>query len=145
MPGEAGERHRGPPDPGPRPRRHARARRGPETAGVMRGPRPLGWSDDDDVGGADAAVGLLRVVRHLLALGEDLESRAGDGGEVHEDVLAAFVGLDEAEPLGLVEPLDGAGSHCRSLPRSGPVLRDLDFSMAGWIDAALSPRRVTGR
>jgi hypothetical protein len=30
---------------------------------------------------------------------------------VHEDVVAAVVRLDEAEALGRVEPLHGAGSH----------------------------------
>jgi hypothetical protein len=35
----------------------------------------------------------------------------GDRREVHEDVLAAVVGLDEPEPLLRVEPLDRALRH----------------------------------
>jgi hypothetical protein len=30
---------------------------------------------------------------------------------VHEHILAAFLRLDEAEALDVVEPLDGADSH----------------------------------
>jgi hypothetical protein len=47
----------------------------------------------------------------LLVLGERLEAGAGDAGVVHEHVAVTAVLRDEAEALGLVEPLDGSGCH----------------------------------
>lgn len=61
-----------------------------------------------DVEGLGAAV-VARSDGELdgVALVEAAEALGLDGGLVHEDVLAAGVWGDEAEPLGGVEPLDG--------------------------------------
>jgi hypothetical protein len=48
-----------------------------------------------------------------VALVEAAEAVGLDGGLVHEEVLAAAFGGDEAEPLGAVEPLDGASHPLR--------------------------------
>src|SRR3954465_13264910 len=60
----------------------------------------------------------LRAVLDLefdfLVLLEGLESRTLDLGEVREEVLAAAIGFDEAEALGVVEPFHGTGAHCVS-------------------------------
>jgi len=48
----------------------------------------------------------------LLALGEGAEALRLDGRLVDEEVLAAVLGGDEAEALGVIEPLHGA-----ALPR----------------------------
>src|SRR5207244_7300464 len=50
------------------------------------------------------------------ALGEALESRAGDRAEVNEDVVAAVGLRDEAVALRVVEPLHGSGCHVFHLP-----------------------------
>src|SRR4051812_34667185 len=66
---------------------------------------------------------VLDLELHLLVLLQGLEARALDFGEVREEVFAAAIGLDEAETLGVVEPLDGAGAHCnsfRDIPRHSP-------------------------
>ena len=53
----------------------------------------------------------LNLIGNLLALLEGLEAVAHDGGEVDEHVVAALVVGDEAEALGLVEPLDSTVIH----------------------------------
>ena len=53
----------------------------------------------------------LHIIGDLLALLKGLEAVAHDGGEVHEHVVAALVVGDEAEALGLVEPLDSTVIH----------------------------------
>src|SRR5687768_17301451 len=58
----------------------------------------------------------LDLVAHLLSLVQGPEALGDDGRVVDEDVLSSGVGLDEAEPLGVVEPLD------RSLLRHRPPL-----------------------
>src|SRR5476651_1992074 len=50
-------------------------------------------------------------VGDLLALVQAVHSRALDGADMDEHVLAAVVRLDESETLGGVEPLDGAFGH----------------------------------
>src|SRR5205807_4126474 len=52
------------------------------------------------------------VELNALALGQRLESLRLNGGVMHEAVLAAVLGGDEAEPLGVVEPLHGTGDTC---------------------------------
>jgi hypothetical protein len=47
----------------------------------------------------------------LLALDEFAHSSALDGGDVDESVLAAVIGLDEAEAFGGIEPFHCAGGH----------------------------------
>src|SRR5215217_6466086 len=57
--------------------------------------------------------GTLRALHdvelHRVTLGQALEAVALDGAVVHEAILAVVVGRDEAEALGVVEPLDLAG------------------------------------
>src|SRR5712691_529403 len=56
----------------------------------------------------------LRAPRHfeldLVTLGQALEALGLDGAEVHEHVLAVFLG-DKAIPLRIVEPLHASLSH----------------------------------
>src|SRR6266508_2820813 len=63
-----------------------------------------------NVGGLEA----LRAPRHfeldLVTLGQALEALGLDGAEVHEHVLAVFLG-DKAIPLRIVEPLHASLSH----------------------------------
>src|SRR5215469_10357499 len=54
----------------------------------------------------------LHLVAELLALVQIAHSRPFDGRNVHEHVLRAIVGLDEAVALLGVEPLYGSSSHC---------------------------------
>src|SRR5687768_12279625 len=69
----------------------------------------------DDVLGGRALLALHDVALHALTLGERLEAAALDGRVVDEEILAAVLGRDEAEALGVVEPLDGAGrTHART-------------------------------
>jgi hypothetical protein len=49
---------------------------------------------------------------HLLAFLERLEAAHLDRGVMREQVFAALGRGDEAEALGVVEPLNGAGRHC---------------------------------
>jgi len=58
-----------------------------------------------DIGGGRAFCAAFDSEFDTLALGEGLEAGVNDCREVHEDVLAAVVGGDKAEPLALVEPL----------------------------------------
>ena len=59
--------------------------------------------------GLQALLALRDLERHLLAFLQRLEAAALDGTEVHEQVGAAVFRGDEAETLGVVEPLDGTG------------------------------------
>jgi hypothetical protein len=56
---------------------------------------------------------LLDLEVDLLAFNEVRHTSALDGGNVDENVRAAIVGLNKAEALGAVEPLNGASSHMR--------------------------------
>ena len=60
-----------------------------------------------------ALLAALHLVAELLALVQIANSRAFDGRNVHEHVLRAIVGLDEAVALLGVEPLYGSSSHCK--------------------------------
>src|SRR6185503_13215927 len=64
-----------------------------------------------DVRGVGAFGALADVVLHLVILLQRLEAAALNGGEVNEKVFAAIVRRDEAETLGVVEPLDGTCTH----------------------------------
>src|SRR5215469_16737904 len=55
----------------------------------------------------------LHLVAELLALVQIAHSGPFDGRNVHEHVLRAIVGLDEAVALLGVEPLYGSSSHCK--------------------------------
>src|SRR6185369_8149941 len=63
----------------------------------------------DDVLRGRALGALDHVEFHGLALGEGLEAVTLDGGVMHEAILLAVRGSDEAKALGVVEPLHGAG------------------------------------
>src|SRR5690606_3561327 len=66
--------------------------------------RPPGVdSDDFDVLGLRALLPLADRELDALTFGQGLETGAGDGAEVSEDVGAGFLG-NEAEALGFVEP-----------------------------------------
>src|SRR3546814_10771890 len=58
--------------------------------------------------GLQSLLALHDLERDLLAFLQRLEAAALDRAEMDEQVLAAFRG-DEAEALGVVEPLDGTG------------------------------------
>src|SRR5215469_789423 len=58
-----------------------------------------------------ALLAALHPVAELLALVQISNSRPFDGRNVHEHVLRAIVGLDEAVALLGVEPLYGSSSH----------------------------------
>jgi len=47
----------------------------------------------------------------LLTLGQGLEATALDGGMMHEDILTAVLRGNEAEALGIVEPLYCSCNH----------------------------------
>src|SRR5690349_17731749 len=53
------------------------------------------------------------VEGHLLALLQGLEAASLDRREVGEQILAAAVRSDDAEALGIVEPLDRTCTHLR--------------------------------
>src|SRR5690606_28266097 len=83
-----------------------------------KGPAPLGCGayisrrlDRADVLSLRTLLALPDLELHALALVEGLETRAADGGVVHEDVRAASVLGDEAEALLAVEPFHAALSH----------------------------------
>src|SRR5690606_25941626 len=97
-----------PPCPGPaqtaaasRPGRRRSGAPGKVAASVL-------TSQGGDVVGLLALLALHHVEGDLLAFLQAAEARAGDRAEMDEHVLAA-VGGDEAETLGIVEPLHGAG------------------------------------
>ena len=69
-------------------------------------------SGEGEVGRALAAVAAgLEVKGDLLIVGKTGEARTLDCRDVHEHVLAAALGCDEAEAFGGVEPLNGASCH----------------------------------
>src|SRR4249919_858202 len=74
--------------------------------------------------GLQALLALHNLERDLLAFLQRLEAAALDRTEVDEQVRAAFRG-DEAEALGVVEPLNGSGltirHFCYSLKRGFDV------------------------
>ena len=53
----------------------------------------------------------FEFVVDLLAFTQLAQTRALDRGDVHEDVRAAGVGLDETVALRAVEPFHSTGSH----------------------------------
>src|ERR1700733_1951219 len=80
------------------------------------GPTPLrkgSASDLGDVLGGGALLALHDVELDPLAFSERLEAAALNGGVVNEAILLPVLRRDEAEALGVVEPLHRAGStHC---------------------------------
>jgi hypothetical protein len=104
-----------------RPRRAAGRRRKRKKAGRCPALRSCAAetrraSDRLDVGRLLALRAAGHLEGDLLAFLERAETLTLDRGEMREEVLAAVVGLDEAESLRIVEPLDRTGSH-DSCPR----------------------------
>src|SRR5437867_3125703 len=74
--------------------------------------RCRGWLQLHDVLRRRALLGLHDLELHALAFGQRLESFSLNRGVVHEAVLAAVLGRDEPEALGVIEPLHGTGDAC---------------------------------
>src|SRR5271166_3268159 len=70
-----------------------------------------------DVYGLGALVALLGVVGDLRPLLQRAVTLAVDPGVMDEQVLVAVVRGDEAKPLVVAEPLNGAGGHSYAPPR----------------------------
>jgi hypothetical protein len=85
-------------------------------------PRRDRAAERDDVLGGRALLALHHVALDALALGQRLEAAALDGRVVDEEILAAVLGRDEAEALGVVEPLHGAGRTHGRAPEKRLVL-----------------------
>src|SRR5215217_4582664 len=91
--------------------------------------------DLDDVLGRRALLALHDRELDLVALGEGLEAVPLDRRVVHEAVLAAVLGRDEPEALGVIEPLHGTGGahallHKKSVRRT-PACAGRPTSFAG--------------
>src|SRR3954451_1220602 len=87
-----------------------------EREGARRSEPPLHsfwWRglDRPDVDCLRTLVAGLRLVLHARALGERAVAVGFDAAVVDEEVLAAFIGCDEAEALLVAEPLNGALCH----------------------------------
>src|SRR5205807_3115410 len=65
-----------------------------------------------DVLRGGALLALNHFELHALAFSERLEALRLNGAVMHEAVLAAILGRDEAEALGVIEPLHGTGDTC---------------------------------
>lgn len=55
------------------------------------------------------------LVAHFVTLIQAAEASSFDRGDVHENILAAVVRLNEAETLRWIEPLNGTYSHVADL------------------------------
>src|SRR4051812_9842488 len=84
--------------------------RGPAEASPLKVNRSRG-SDRADVDRLRSLVAGLGLVLHARALGERAVAIGLDAAVVDEEVLAAFIGCDEAEALLVAEPLNGALCH----------------------------------
>ena len=73
-------------------------------------PTELNLSDSQIFSGRLATVAHF-LVAHLGTFIEAAQSRSFDGRDVHEDILAAAVGLNESISLGCVEPLHSTCRH----------------------------------
>jgi hypothetical protein len=62
-------------------------------------------ANDRKVGGRDLAAAIDELEFKLLAFGQTFKSGPLDSADVNEDVIAAFIALDEAKALGCVEEL----------------------------------------
>src|ERR1044071_6360044 len=127
-------------EPAVREKGHPRGRGWPSMARARGVAAKPGSAEADDVLGRGALGALHGVELDALALAERAEAAALDGAVMDEQVLAAVLGRDEPEALGVVEPLHGTGgthtvhSTCFDdrLPWCGvSVLTDRLFSGGG--------------
>jgi len=95
-----------------------RTKKTPPGGGAFSSIRVVAISDRDHVGSLRALRAVGDIKAHLLTFGQALEARTGDGAEMYEDIRATVVLGDEAEALGIVEPLDGSSiaRHVTLLP-----------------------------
>ena len=56
------------------------------------------------------------LIGHLLPVVQALQTSGLNGGNVHENILAAVLRHNEAEALGGVEPFNGTGRHGKHTP-----------------------------
>src|ERR1700692_736387 len=89
----------------------------PCAAPAWRGDVVLAGDDEIDGLGTLALFVGFNVESDALPLTQRLQPRAFNGGNVHEHVAAAVVGLDEAVAALAVEELDRTG-HCHRKPPS---------------------------
>ena len=80
-----------------------------------------------DVCGVQSLVPGLDLEFHLLTFSKRLESIHRDGREVNEDVFSAFL-LDEAIPLGVIEPLHFSLGH--------GAISGIGFRLRAYIESA---------
>ncbi len=64
-----------------------------------------------DVGSLLALRAFGDIESHALVLSQGTETLRLDGGEVSEEIFATAIRRNEAETLGIVEPLDGTSCH----------------------------------
>src|SRR3954470_5848981 len=84
---------------------------GPTEASPSRNPDVARVLDGPHVHCLRTLVAGLGLVLHARALGERAVAVRFDAAVVDEEVLAAFIGSDEAEALLVAEPLNGALCH----------------------------------
>ena len=91
------------------------------------------------------------VENDLLSLIEDTHASAFDRADVHEDILAAIIRLNEAEAFLVIEPLHGSFCHIALLFRYGcnvaarqrsRFVRDLEKSRQSDAKCAARPSRL---
>src|SRR6266702_274070 len=110
--GSCSGRRRAPPPP-PAPPRKRQRRRPRDDAVRVAG--TAGGLELDDVLRRRALLTLHDVELDALALGQGLEALRLDRGVMHEAVLFAVLGRDEAEAFRVVEPLYDTGDACHLL------------------------------
>src|SRR5579884_2792605 len=93
------------------PSRRNRLVRGQSSRPANAGGRQL---DLGDVDGLGALGPLLRLVVDLRSLGERAIAVSGNASEMDEQIPAAIIRCDEAEPLVVAEPLHG--TRCHQIP-----------------------------
>src|SRR5690606_2652588 len=98
-----------------------------------------------DPGRLCALGALLHFVADPLAFLQAAEALGIDRGEMHENVCAAVLGRDEAEALGVVEPLHGAVLHgCDDLLRKRSMRAEACGGGRTAREYATNPRACTG-
>ncbi len=73
---------------------------------------------------------LFHFEGHFLAFLKRAKSSRGNRREMDEYILTAIFGCDEAEPLGVVEPLYGTCTHCFRAPTTVNRMRAFDPLLA---------------